>query len=288
MKKTFLSPFFLLLWIIVTYAQESKTTLIRGDSKVYNFDLSFDLDEMTMKQGIGKFYALFIAVESYKNDEIPDLKEPIADAENLMKVLHNYYTFEKTLTIFLKNPDLREIGIKLQDLSSQIGENDNLLIFYAGHGEWDANAGAGFWLPADARKNDKSSWLSNSSLRDYIRAIKARHILLITDACFSGSLFRGEKSLAGASTAIEQLYDLKSRKAMTSGSLKLVPDKSIFLEYLIRRLGQNPSKYLPAERLFHSFKQDVIAASPGQVPQYGDIRDAGVNEGGDFVFIRSK
>lgn len=287
MKKPLFIYFLSLLIFVPVLAQDPSVSVFSGISKVYSFDLNFDIADLAIQEK-GKNYALFVAVQDYKNDDIPDLKEPVADAEKLMRMLQTYYTFEAAQMQLIKNPTLRELSAKLQELSDKITENDNLLLFFAGHGEWDANIGTGYWLPSDARKNEKSGWLSNSSLREYIRAIKCKHVLLVTDACFSGSLFRSTKSLTTATTAISQLYELSSRKAMTSGALKVVPDKSVFMEYLVRRLGQNPSKFLPAERLFHSFKQDVIAGSLGQIPQYGNIQDAGPNEGGDFIFVRRK
>jgi len=87
---------------------------------------------------------------------------------------------------------------------------------------------------------------------------------------------------------IQELYKLPSRKAMTSGAMKEVPDKSVFIEYLVKRLDQNTDKFLPAEQLFSSFKAAVINNSPnGQVPQFGEIRETG-DEGGDFIFIKKQ
>jgi hypothetical protein len=71
---------------------------------------------------------------------------------------------------------------------------------------------------------------------------------------------------------------------MTSGSLTEVPDKSVFLEQLVKRLDENTIGYLPAEELFSSFKTTVMNSSP-TVPQYGDIKGTG-DEGGDFIFVR--
>lgn len=76
---------------------------------------------------------------------------------------------------------------------------------------------------------------------------------------------------------------MTSRKGMTSGTLTEVPDESPFLKYLVKRLNENNQKYLPAEILFTSLKTAVINNSK-QVPQYGEIQDAG-DEGGDFIFI---
>lgn len=71
---------------------------------------------------------------------------------------------------------------------------------------------------------------------------------------------------------------------MTSGTLQEVPDKSVFLLYLNKRLKENTQPYLSAEELFSSFKIAVLNNSPN-VPQYGEIKDTG-DEGGDFVFVK--
>ena len=67
--------------------------------------------------------------------------------------------------------------------------------------------------------------------------------------------------------------------------MKTVPDKSVFIEYLVQRLEENENEMLPAEMLFSSFKIAVMNNSEGQVPQFGDIQGAG-DEGGDFVFLK--
>ena len=73
---------------------------------------------------------------------------------------------------------------------------------------------------------------------------------------------------------------------MTSGNLKEVPDKSVFIEYLIRKLRENDKKYLPAGELYIQLKEPVMNNSPAnQIPLYGVIREAN-DEGGDFIFVR--
>lgn len=255
-------------------------------SKKYTLNINdLNLDDFSQEV---KYHALIIGVQDYQDNSFPDLKEPIADAERLRKILNDFYTFEPSTTLLLKNPTKYELSKALEDLAKKVSSNDNLLIFYAGHGEWDPKSETGYWLPSDAIKSDRSSWFSNSSLRDYIRAISARHVLLITDACFGGSLFRGDETNMRESTIFEELNQLPSRKAMTSGALRLVPDDSIFIDYLIRRLGQNTHRYLPADRLFYSFNKDVLLESPGQTPQFRTIQNAGEDNGGEFIFKRKK
>jgi hypothetical protein len=137
------------------------------------------------------YHALFIAVEDYESNDISKLDYAISDARRLRDVLISHYMFEKENTVLLENPNRRTIYKTLQGLRSKLTDKDNLLIFYAGHGYWLEDMRQGFWLPRDSSGiNDPSDWIPNSNIRDYIKAIKAKHILLIADACFSGGMFK--------------------------------------------------------------------------------------------------
>ena len=232
------------------------------------------------------YYALIIGVNNYSDSDIQDLEFPISDAKALEKALFTHYTFKPELTIFLSNPSRTEIIESFDKLSTLITEKDHLLIFYAGHGIWDHQLNQGFWLPSDANKNSKAHWLSNSTIRDYIGGIHSKHTLLITDACFSGSIFKERGITYESSKAMLEMSKLTSRKAMSSGTLKTVPDQSVFIKYLIKSLNENQQPLFSAEELFSSFKIAVINNSPnGQVPQYGPIGQVG-DEGGDFIFLK--
>ena len=129
----------------------------------------------------------------------------------------------------MENPTRSEIFNTLRNIRLTNTVNDNLLVFYAGHGYWDKEMKTGYWLPRDAKPNDPTNWISNNDLTAYLNAIKSKHILLIADACFSGAIFRA-RSAFNTLAAMEKLYKMPSRKAMTSGTLKEVPDNSVFLE----------------------------------------------------------
>lgn len=231
------------------------------------------------------YYALIIGVNQYEDDGIQDLDNPINDAEQLAGVLTYHYSFDQENVTVLENPRREDIITALDRLTEIVTEKDNLLIFYAGHGIWNAQLNQGYWLPSDASLDSKSYWLSNSTLRDYVGGIASKHTLLISDACFSGGILK-ERAVFENSRAILEVYKLPSRKAMTSGTLKTVPDKSVFIEYLLKNLVNNQAPLLSADQLFRNFKTAVINNSPnGQVPQYGPISQAG-DEGGDFIFLR--
>ena len=234
----------------------------------------------------GKFYALLIGINEYEDPNFTNLDNPITDAESLYNVLVSDYLFDKVNVKFIKNARITDIYNALDELSHALTENDNLLVFYAGHGWWDDDANIGYWLPSDARMNSKAKWFRNSTLCDYLKEIDSKHTLVITDACFAGSIFKTRGVSMEASKAIQLLYDMKSRKAMTSGTLTQVPDRSAFVKYLINRLAENNEKYISSEQLFASFRIAVINNSD-VVPQYGEIRNVG-DEGGDFIFIRKE
>ena len=253
-----------------------------GDADFY-YD---DDDELVLN--VGDFYGLFIGVNQYESDEIVDLSEPFQDAKSLKEVLLKNYEFSEENAIVLEDPTRSELIDSLENLASAVKANDSLLIFYAGHGYWDESFKQGYWLPSDAKQKSKSSWISNATIRDYIYGIKTKHTLLIADACFSGGLFKTRAAFRGESKLESTLFQMTSRKAITSGTLTEVPDDSVFMKYLIKNLESNQLKHLTSQDLFARFKIAVMNNSVlNQVPQYGVVQGAG-DEGGDFIFVKKK
>lgn len=230
------------------------------------------------------FHALIIGVDNYKDRSVTSLDNPTSDAKELMDVLVQKYSFKEEHITFLQNPGRIEILDEFERLSNTLGEKDNLLVFYAGHGYWDEKLEQGYWLPADASMTSKAQWISNATIRDYIRGINSKHTLLIADACFSGGLLKSR----GVGKAMINLYNMPSRKAITSGTLTTVPDKSVFIKFLIKYLNQNTETLISADQIFYKIKVSVMNNSPSsQVPQYGPIHQAN-DEGGEFVFFKSE
>ena len=232
----------------------------------------------------GKYYAVLIGVSDYFDPEL-DLDNPANDAAKMKEILARKYLFDEGTISLLQNPTRSQIISELFRLRKVIGPSDNLLVFYAGHGYWDNDAKQGYWWAKDASTQDPSTWLSNSDLREQIRSIKSAHTLLISDACFSGGIFRSRdvNNIMNATQDIQLLYKMPSRRAITSGTMTAVPDKSVFLEYLSKRLNDNHVKFLSSQQLFDSFRTAVINNS-SVVPQDGVIAETG-DEGGDFIFI---
>ena len=234
----------------------------------------------------GRYYALLIAVNEYSDANINNLDKPVSDAQKLFDVLVNEYLFEKINVTFLKNPTREQIISSLDKYEKELTANDNFLLFYAGHGYWNETTQKGYWLPSDAKKQNTSNWIGNSTISDYIKSIKAKHTLLISDACFGGSIFKTRAAFTNQELSTIRLYELQSRKAMTSGNLTEVPDKSVFIEYLVKRLQENQDTYLSSEQLFFSFKPSVMNNTES-VPEYGVVFNTG-DDGGDFIFVKKK
>lgn len=232
-----------------------------------------------------RYYALIIAVEEYDDPAISNLSEPVNDADKFFRIISSRYNFNAEDIIYLKNPTKADIIGTLHKMRGTVTEEDNLLIYYAGHGYWDEDMMTGYWLPRDAQRDNPVNWLPNTDLTNYLNVLRTKHTLLIADACFSGGIFKSRSAFATTGT-VEKLYRLPSRKAITSGTLTEVPDKSVFIEYLLKRLRENQEPYLSSEQLFSSMRTAVMNNSDN-VPQFGTIQNVG-DEGGDFVFIRRK
>ncbi|MFY9243086.1 MAG: caspase family protein [Polaribacter sp.] len=271
-------------------ASSTKTFVIKRSSP--NIDKE-DFTENTIEEkidiGFGKYYALIIGVSKYTDTTIADLQdEPTKDAQSLADVLTAKYSFAKENVTVLKNPTENEINREFIKLSRTVGANDNLVIFYAGHGNYDKVSEKGYWMPSNANMEFEENIILNTSIVTYIKAIPSKHTLLISDACFSGSILTRTRSYEKASNAVKAKYALPSRKAITSGALETVPNKSVFMEYLIKRLNNNTDLYLSAGQLFNMIEDPVINNPVGdkiQRPIYAPISRTG-DEGGDFIFIK--
>lgn len=241
--------------------------------------------EMLGLTTLPKYHALIIGVSEYKyaGPGLPNLDMPTKDAEKIYSILTEKYAFEPANVTLLKNASREEIINSFDHLATQVEDKDNLLVFYAGHGYYDKSKDFGYWLPSDAKKSSTSAWISNSTIKDYMGAINSKHTLLITDACFGGSIFK-TRSVAATILQFNQLYKDNSRKALTSGNLTEVPDKSVFVKYLIKELEENEDVFLSSVKLFSRMLEPIMNNTT-TAPQYGVIQGAG-DEGGEFIFIR--
>lgn len=242
------------------------------------------LEALGMKT-LPRYYALIIGVSDYQyaGAGLPNLDMPAKDAERLYNLLTEKYAFDQQYATLLKSPTREQILNHLERISNEVTEKDNVLIFYAGHGDYNKVKDFGYWVPSDAKLGNTSGYIPNSTIKDYVGATKSKHTLLITDACFSGSIFKS-RSLESVRRQFNELYKDKSRKAMTSGNLTEVPDESIFIKFLLKALEDNSDPLLASSTLFTRINEPILNNST-TTPKLGVIQGAG-DEGGDFIFIK--
>ena len=236
---------------------------------------------------LNKAYCLIIANNQYEDPNIVDLDGPVKDAEKLYKVLTSNYQFDSTNVTSIYNGTRKQILNSLKELSVRLPEEADLLIFFAGHGKYDEILKEGYWLPRDATLDFDGSWISNSQIITYLSAFKGRHLLMISDACFSGGILK-TRSTSNESNGIERLYADRSRKGMTSGNLKTVPDESVFISNLLIALEKNNDKYISADQLFYKIRPIILENKKFNTePLFGQLI-ANQDEGGEFVFMKKE
>lgn len=245
----------------------------------------------------GRYFALIIGNQDYVF--LDDLRSPIQDGKRLQNILEQKYGFS---TLFVPNASEKNILNTINDFYEQIGENDNLLIYYAGHGNISrsdqSRTERGYWLPVDAGKDNISNWINNSVISDHLDRLRARSVLVISDSCYAGYL-GSEKSpfLFGVSgsqseKAIQAGLSRRARVVISSGGVKPVLDgsnntHSVFASALIDALEQN-QETLRDSGLFAQLSVNVRkrseSAELAQTPEMKPVREAG-HEGGTFYFV---
>ncbi|HET8542668.1 MAG TPA: caspase family protein [Anaeromyxobacter sp.] len=275
-------------------------------------------------------YALVIGNEEYRKP-IARLETPIRDAEAVAELLRRRFGFETTLRL----RDGREAGLVLRNAGrsaiytalSQLHEvdpEDVVLIFYAGHGERFRNLVGSYWLPVDAERGNQSNWISADEIARQVVTLAARHVLIVSDSCFSGDLLAGgpvaapaeagggsggpsgmgsgapgeagrggrveSRSQAPGDQRAQFLYEVgsrTSRRLLSSGANEPVRDGGGDGHSVFARALLNALQGIP-EDAFTATELFVRiqgqVGRSGQVPQFTSLR-AG-DTGGDVVFER--
>jgi hypothetical protein len=237
----------------------------------------------------GRNHALIIGNNVYAN--LPNLKTAVSDAAALAELLKIRYAYEPANVQLLLNADRRTILGEIAAFRQRLGADDRLLIYYAGHGEIDPVTEAGFWQPVDAEVGNDFTWIANDDIRRQLRGLPARHVLIVADSCFSGTLTRSRPTYAGIpqDRFFAEIDSHVSRKVISSGGTEPVADAgsgghSVFAYYLLKTLRENREPYLASFELFNRFVRAVTNNSK-QKPLFGTVADAGDEGAGDFTFI---
>lgn len=243
----------------------------------------------------GNYYALIIGNNNYP--QLTNLRSAENDAVVIESLLRNKYGFKTEL---LLNATRSDLLASLDSLRRSLTRKDNLIIYYAGHGELDRSSQRGYWLPVDASPSDSSNWVSNKSITDSIDAMKAKHVMVIADSCYSGTLTRTavprrqqELSVKLTTRWYKVVSNSRVRVVLSSGGVRPVYDSlgtskhSLFAKAFIDELSNNQG-ILEGYDLYTNVQSKVSAEastySVEQDPLYAPIKHAG-HEAGEFFFL---
>jgi hypothetical protein len=237
----------------------------------------------------GKYYALVIGNNDYQY--LSKLRTAVNDAQEVGKVLKGKFGFDvKVLT----NARRKDILSTLNQYRKTLKESDHFLIYYAGHGEFEKAANKAYWLAVDAQRDDPTEWIIADDITSNIKRLSSRHVLIVSDSCYSGTLDRNVetdlKKSGDREEFIKKMMDRPSRTLMASGGNEPVSDSggkghSIFADSFIKALQDIESRTFTADELFYQYVRSRVAGRSEQVPEYKEIRNSG-HEGGDFIFIK--
>ena len=244
----------------------------------------------------GRFYAIVIGNQNY--DSIEDLKTPLYDAERAARILADKYGF--TVQVL---DDANDVTIlkTINDLNSVLKPEDNVLIYYAGHGA-RLNAGQienGYWLPVNADAPPKDTfWIPTEQITGHLGRLVARRVLVVADSCYAGLLstdpsylFLSDK-VGYSNDYIKYKLPKRARLLLSSGGDAPVLDEgsggnSVFARAFLDELEANTG-ILSSPELFSRLRKRVeVAAARNkfvQKPEFKSIKGAG-HEVGDFFFV---
>ncbi|MEM9721357.1 MAG: caspase family protein, partial [Bacteroidota bacterium] len=224
-------------------------------------------------------HALVIGIDTYEDEYIDNLEHPVSDCKKLVELLCSRFTFEQKNihTLYNAQASRKQIREAFIHCITELGPEDNLLIFYAGHGVWNEVLEWGYWVPTEARSGEIDDYLGNEEVVDLVEKINTQHTVFIADSCFSGDFFDRKRSGFG------QITGARSRWAISSGRLEAVSDNSPFFAHLMRVLTDTEDDILVSD-LANQVKIATASSSRSQQTPRGEPMMIEGHEGGEFLF----
>ena len=246
----------------------------------------------------GTYHALVIGINDYS--EWPRLQTAVKDATVIRDLLITRYGFDEKNVILRTDRAASRVQISrdLRYLATAMGASDNLLIYYAGHGQLDDLTGDGYWVPAEGKLKDPTTWVSNAYIKAVLSSdkVQAKNVVVIADSCYSGSMLRGGPSLLSLDDrkyreTLAKKAAQRSRQVISSGGIEPVADggadgHSLFAYYLINALRTNDREVIDLENLFHTRVWKPVSEIGDQRPNVGRLKTP-MDEDGQFVLYNA-
>ena len=193
-------------------------------------------DKAAVANAIAKKYALLVGTNTYSGKpQWTDLEGiPVLDVTSIGDELSKNYGFN---VIPLVDKPADSIYESIIRLSKILKPNDQLMIYVAGHGDYDEKLfDDGFIVCANSKqaKDDpyRNSYIQYSKLSRMINKLPASQVMMVLDVCFGGSFAEkvvrcsnrsGYEDLSSADYVAGKLK-LRTRLFLSSGGKKEVPN----------------------------------------------------------------
>ena len=232
----------------------------------------------------GTYHALVIGNADYQH--LPDLASAKADAQTVAGLLKEKYGFKVTL---LEDADRFSIMSALNRLREQLTSKDNLLVYYAGHGQRDAAGRTAYWQPVDSDPKRPTQWIPSEVVTEHLDLIAANHVFVVADSVYSGLRTRSSVArLRRGMTDEERYHHIKllmgkrARLVLASGGVS-ADAESRFASAFVESLKSNDG-VLEASRLYEQVNRELTEETPGSSVEFATLKWAR-NDLADFFFV---
>jgi hypothetical protein len=264
------------------YSFTVTATDIFGNDTSCTYVLNREAMFLKDKNPAGPIWVIFIENTDYAS--FPSFDNASSDLASIRSSLSRYVIHriihKKNMT---KMETERFFSIELRDLlkDAEIGA---LLVWFSGHGM--EKGGAGYWIPADARRDEPVSWYNlhalRASLQSYNRNIA--HFLVVSNAGYPGPEFC---TPAATEPAIPEcgntdLFRPRSAQSLSSPGADQGLDRSLFAKTFAAVLDENSEPCLPVETIFGRLNE--VLKPLGSHAEIGPITGL-THEGGTFFFF---
>ena len=171
------------------------------EQKINNINPAYFIGSGKAKQVIEQAKMLGVNYIIFDEDLSP-VQNAVNDANAIADLLRQDYGFKVDTLIDAS----REETLKaLSKIRKQASKKDNVLIYYAGHGWRHDDSEDGFWLPIDSSMDSEVNWIPNTDVIRTVKKMKAKHVMVIADSCFSGTFTRGVNVVKKDSNFLEKI-----------------------------------------------------------------------------------
>jgi len=126
----------------------------------------------------GEYWALIIGIDNYQHG-LP-LQTAVRDAMEVRDDLAQRYGVrpERLIELFNEQATLQNIAYALFRLSSEAKSDDIVLIYFAGHAQYDKDGRMQWWLPVEGAPMEPETLLTDAAIRQELQGMKAKQVHL--------------------------------------------------------------------------------------------------------------